>query len=721
MSLPAHLFLCALLGGSAYAEPPSGYVAAVTAKCATVSLGSTDGVLVGTKLTVTRGGTTVGTLLIQSVRPHTATGRWQGDGLLRVGDAVAIAGRPPSGSPSTGRPTGGPAAPVVRRGGAAPANPVAEAVRPLVCYVAQVSGRSVYLSVGARDGVRIGDTFVIRRGGTSAGRVRVVEVGDRTARAERLGAVGPLQVGEELRAPPGRTVPARRNHVHRNPSPLVETTHPPPPRSLSGLPRTYTVPRNDRTYDLLGALAARGLIRKYPARVFFDDRVFRHRPDDDLVLTRRQIAELIGEALKNAGEVDRLDTATALVLKRLVEKYQDDLGRLGLNADHALGQLQLVQANRLPWAVDGYFRTRHTPAHPGAIGSPAIPDGMALDLRGNLWADWRNKVRFTGAVESAWESDGWHTQLSRAVLAADWKWLTVELGKDRFWWGPGHYGSLILSDFGRPFEYLRTRMRAGDLSYEGFVTTGLHGRRDASFYGHKLELAYSPELRFGVAETMVASGSQPSLSYSLAALAPLLPFAVIDNLRTTSHNPVASVYAEASLAKGYQAYVEFLVDDFVVKARETSRNRTGVLFGSYWHDADEPDRLNLRLEYARLDHGVYVPTDASERYFDLGTPLGYPLSPSETQGIETEDYRLELQYKPVTRLTLGFGYEWTNFGREQPVRSKQTTLRLRAAYDLSDELSAAVRFRRAVIQNAGFVPGVQVTDRYAEAELFQAF
>ena len=108
-------------------------------------------------------------------------------------------------------------------------------------------------------------------------------------------------------------------------------------------------------------------------------------------------------------------------------------------------------------------------------------------------------------------------------------------------------------------------------------------------------------------------------------------------------------------------------------------NRTGLLFGSYWHDSDQPDRFNVRLEYARMDPGVYVPVDLNERYFELGVPLGHPLSASEAQGIEMEDYRLEAQYKPTPRLTLAFGYEWANIGYEQPVRSKQTTLRLRAA------------------------------------------
>ena len=127
------------------------------------------------------------------------------------------------------------------------------------------------------------------------------------------------------------------------------------------------------------------------------------------------------------------------------------------------------------------------------------------------------------------------------------------------------------------------------------------------------------------------------------------------------------------------------------------------------------------MEYARLDPGTYAPVDVDEQYFEGGVPLGYPLSPFSVPGTEVEDFRLEAQYKPSRKLTLGFGYEWANLGFEQAVRMKQSTTRLRAAYDLSSELSASLRYRRAQVQNVGFALGAQATDSFAELELAHGF
>ena len=66
-----------------------------------------------------------------------------------------------------------------------------------------------------------------------------------------------------------------------------------------------SVPKADRTYELLASLAAQGLIKSQPAATFQDDGARRHRYAEDIILSRAQIAGYIREALDNADEDEK--------------------------------------------------------------------------------------------------------------------------------------------------------------------------------------------------------------------------------------------------------------------------------------------------------------------------------------------------------------------------------------------------------------------------------
>lgn len=688
------------------------YLTVVEAQSVTVGAGSRDGVLPGQILSVQRDGKPVGTVTVEWVSLTAAKGTAKAEATpLRVGDTVVL----PPASVATDEPTSTPpqTPPTATQPGST------QGTRPLAGYVASLDGPKVCVSVGADQGAQAGAVLEVFRKGQPLTQLTLESVQRKTAAGVLRDAQAAVRVGDAVRGV-GQVVEVAAGEAVQRPLVLRADGGNTAGAPLSP-PKTYSVPRSDQSYDLLGALAAAGLVTKYPARVFYDEGLFRHRSDDDLVLTRRQIAELVQEALGNAGAGDALKPGTALALKRLTGLYAEELTRLGVGVPAAVGALDTRLTGGTPWGVGGYLRLRDTGANLDVAGESHTPDGLGLDMRGNLWADFGDKYRFRATLLTGADGDGLHTRLDRAAVTADYgKRLNLEVGRDRLWYGPGRFGSMLITDYARPYDYLKTKLHRGLWTYEGLVTTGLR-RPGTAFMAHKVEVAHSPTVRFGVAETLVASGGRLPLDYAAAALVPVLPFQVVDHIGKKGDNPAASVYVETDLAKGYQTYVEFLIDDFVTRSRETSRNRTGFLFGSYWHDSERPDRLNLRVEYSRLDPGVYGPTDPNEAYFDLGNSLGYPLSPFANPGTELEDYRLEAQYKPMEKLTLGFGYEWTNLGFEQPVRSKQTSLRLRAAYDLSHNLSASLRYRRTFIQNAGSVAGVQVTDNVAEAELLHAF
>ncbi len=496
----------------------------------------------------------------------------------------------------------------------------------------------------------------------------------------------------------------------------------------------YTVPRTDKSYALLGSLAADGLVQRYPARVFYDDTLFHHRPGDDLILTRGQITLAIAEALDKAFSEEGKPTVQQMIaLRLLVIEYQQELPSLGYLPAVILKEIERrmkpgINVGVSGWAkLAGLSRSGDGPlGEPEDVSKPGTAEGEGghLDLQTDVYALLAGEYQFYGRFNDRVYQDEGFTQVQRALLKKSLgRWIDVEVGRGDFWWGPGGFGTLLLSDNGGPYDYVKTQWRQGRFLYEGFGSVIQESPVQRTLYGHRVEYSLSPEVRLGIAETMTVPDQSLDPVLMGNALIPLLPFEEIDRFRNFSkdNNKLASLYGEASLSNGFSLYGEFLIDDFIVKRSESSDHRLGQLFGVYFSDPESPHKKNLRMEFARFDEGVYLPRRADDPYFNDGLAIGYPLGVPDDRAAGFQDLRFEGNYMLFSKLTLGGGWELADFGRDRPVLSRQQILRARATYDLSSRSSLSLRFQNTFTTNADFVEGVDQDEKSLSLEFMSAF
>lgn len=600
-------------------------------------------------------------------------------------------------------------------------------------------GESVSLSAGENRGLRPSIIIQLRSTtGEFVANLRLQKVGAAESSGSLVeGNIASLYVGQRVLLPD--TVPARAAETEekeafqpeRKPPIVVSRSDTP---SRQGL-RQYSVPRTDRSYALLGSLAAGGLLEGYPARLFYDDGLFRHRPTDDLILTRGQIARAIAGAVDTVFVAQTRDPSgkQLIALQLLVPNYQEELKALGYVPREILSAVHEKMQPGINLGVSGWGRLgylqRSGDGMPGELEDvaetgTAEADGGRLDLQANLYSVLGGDYQFFAKFSDRVMSEAGDTQLRVATLTKPLShWLEVEAGRGDFWWGPGGFGTLLLSDGAGPYDYVKTNMHYGKWLYEGFATVLEDTPIQRNLYAHRMEYALGPQVRLGVAETMTLPGHGLDPVLMANALVPFLPFYEVDLVRDfpDDNDKLASIYAEANVNDSFSIYGEFLIDDFIVKPDEDSPHRLGQLFGAYFADPERPYRKNLRMEFARLDGGVYLPRRLDNPYFVDGGPIGYPTTFPDDRAAGFQDLRIEGNHMLSPKLTVGGGYEVADFGTDRDVLMRQHIFRLRATYDLSQRSSVALRYSDASTINADFVDGAEAKDKSLYLEFMSAF
>jgi hypothetical protein len=728
-------WLMALCGNALATEVKlQGQVTAVRGNVVELSIGSEDGVRRG-MVFVTKVGNglsavpseIVARFEVTAVSVNRSTARIvQKVDVVTVGDPVELADgaspapvKPVIVPPPPTQPTPKPPTPIV-----SPA-PSAEAKEPVLktkATIAAMEGDKFIISAGRVEGLESGMTVSIVRDGQRVARLYV-------ERAEAQQSVAKLfnvergvffAVGDEI------TLTFQ---------PSGELPTPPlglPEARLPTLPQ-FTVPRTERAYDLLGALASDGLITRYPARVFHEDSPFQSRAESSIVFTRAQIAGLINEALENVARTthELVSHGSIVALLQLVREYERELRMLRGDFESVQGQLVEAQSQRSRYGFGGFARFGAVSGRGEGIPPRTEftqPSDSAFDLRFNLFANLSRRIRFAGQFDTNSEN-GRSTVIRRAQLTMDDAFklpllgrVQVEVGRGDFWYGAGRFSTLLLSDTGGPYDYVKTRYRIGaDFLYEGFVTSiGDDPRKN--LYGHRLETRVGNNVRLGVAETLLTAEQAWNGGFLLTTFVPTLPLVTVDRIRNNANtNPVSLLYAEANVANGLQLYSEYLIDDLVLREKEPLPHRTGFLIGAQGFLAKNPLKFNGRLEFVRLQPGVYQSNRVIENYFRGDRPIGYILSTPDPRVRGVNSIHLDLNYMPIRKLTLGFGVALADLEASDPMLSRQNIIRLRALFDIMPNLAVGVRAVRTSTTNDNFVPDTFLRNNRLEFHLLRTF
>lgn len=483
------------------------------------------------------------------------------------------------------------------------------------------------------------------------------------------------------------------------------------------------VPRADHVYEQLAALAAWDIVTRYPAAVFQDEGTRRHRTEEDITFTRAQIADIIRESL-DSPKLREPSSRVATVMGDVVREYGPELRQLGVSDD----SLTAVTGKRaFGFALSGFRRatavggdTDANVIEPFSERQGGRRTRSGLDSRNNVFARYGDNLRFFGTLESGSDThrnrDEHRYELRRAIASYDAgrtvRGLTIEAGRDELWWGPGHFGTLLLSDAAGSLGMVHTTVKRGSLKFEGLyapLDTGpLGGTR--SLYGHNLQYQFTPQLRLGVAETVLLPKDKMDPLLTAAAFLPF-PLFTAERIRhrgtsTDNGNAIIMPYVEAGVAAGAQVYAEVLLDDLGTNNNDLVRSRAGTLAGIHLFTPRDPARLGMYAEYANLEGRTYLGLQAisDNDFYYRRNPLGYAVAPLQGPGNGgASSLRFDSYWMPRRRIRLGLGAEFSDINSEQPVLSRQQVLRARASYDISQKWTLTARAQRVQTSQPNFI------------------
>ena len=313
-----------------------------------------------------------------------------------------------------------------------------------------------------------------------------------------------------------------------------------------------------------------------------------------------------------------------------------------------------------------------------------------------------------------------------------WRNLSIEVGKDDLWWGPGRNSSLILSDNSASKDLVKLYAKARFLKFTAFTAELREDKesilkKDPSLIwegqkylsAHRLEATLFNRIHLGVSEAVVAS----RLDFGYVN-----PFTVYYfSLRMTEYGKEGGHGYSAdnffvggdltvNLAPGLQIYGEFLGDDYQPQEGLFTRNwdnKFGVLFGAYYTFKD----LDLRAEYAFVNQYAYTHEFPSiNSYTNRGRVIGHKIGP------DADNFWINLAYWLNPKVWLSVAYELERHGEttiDKPheldapgeweflsgVTETTDSLDLRAKYSVIGDYLLQVKYKYSHVKNAGNEPG----------------
>ncbi len=227
----------------------------------------------------------------------------------------------------------------------------------------------------------------------------------------------------------------------------------------------------------------------------------------------------------------------------------------------------------------------------------------------------------------------------------------LQFGKNRWHWGPGEEGSLVMSRTSPALTGIALRAHHDALRADGIALNATLG--DAAgeqLAAHRIEWQFTDGVRVGVTEAAryKAPGWRPLY------LIGIIPYVLVqrleqqsepDSLAALRNNVVMSIDAAWRLAEGSRVYGEVLLDDLHAASGETP-NKFGYMVG--WEGAGMVGggRLSWGGEWTRISRYVYTSFFGRD-YETQGKPIGFPTGP------DTRRVRLRAAWDPAV--------EWTVF------------------------------------------------------------
>ncbi len=245
-----------------------------------------------------------------------------------------------------------------------------------------------------------------------------------------------------------------------------------------------------------------------------------------------------------------------------------------------------------------------------------------------------------------------------------------QLGHGRNFIGHG-YRSLLLSNFSNNYFYLKVNTKIWRLHYQNiFAELSVEGARNESGDGlipkkymtaHYLSFDITPKMTIGIYEAVIFNRNN---QFELQYLNPVIFYRVIEGFIGSPDNILLGVNGRWNLAKRFQLYGQFLLDEF--KFSEVSSqngdgwwgNKYSIQVGAKYINVLGIDHLDGQLEYNMSRPYTYAHRDSASNYSHYNQPLAHPL------GANFQEVIGRLRYQATSKLGLDLRLIYQYYGED---------------------------------------------------------
>lgn len=246
------------------------------------------------------------------------------------------------------------------------------------------------------------------------------------------------------------------------------------------------------------------------------------------------------------------------------------------------------------------------------------------------------------------------------------RYIDLQFGYDRNFIGNG-FRSMFLDDAGAPYLFLKINTRIWKLNYQnlfmeltsankGGVNT-LYPKKYASI--HHLDIAATKWLNLGLYEAVIFGRKD---HFEFGYLNPVIFYRSAEQQNGSLDNSLAGFDAKANVARHFQFYTQFMLDEFSIKEIRRGSgwwgNKWAWQLGGKYIDAFGIHNLDLQLESNRVRPFTYSHTDSVANFTHYNQPLG-PI-----QGANYQEFIGQARYQPAPRWMVELKGIYYNQGKD---------------------------------------------------------
>lgn len=359
-------------------------------------------------------------------------------------------------------------------------------------------------------------------------------------------------------------------------------------------------------------------------------------------------------------------------------------------------------------------------------GGFQVGDNFAVYNTMNFDSDLPDDPTYIG---STWR--GLSAFSEQAYLRYETERFSILFGRDFQRWGVGRAGTLLISDYSRPFDQLYADLKVGpvELSFLAAELDKIVGRR-RFISAHRIDIHIGNSFNIGVSEMLIYGGIHAS---PLAAFSnPVLVFHG-ENLNDENNqaNTLGSIDLLWYPKRNWRLSAALLIDDIQLDNKvvgDLEPNEIGILLGLQTANPLGFDGVDLWAEYVRITNRTYTTSNIEETLIHRNRPIGYFLG-NDFDSMELGASAWIMKgLKVSTALTfirdgeggidVPFSTPWLNVqfedGYSEPfptgIVQEITSIEIKAEKSISNKLRLRFEYERSSIENFGNVEGIDESD-----------